>query len=58
MAKAHWTMNMHEGERCKTGSVRGRILVGGGGWMHKVKECEYGPFTLHTCLMIEHWCMA
>jgi hypothetical protein len=42
-------MNMYlnnEGQECKTGLIRGSILVGGGGKMERVKEGEYGQCTL------------
>jgi hypothetical protein len=32
----------NEGQKCRTGHVKQRVLVGGGGKMKRVKEGEYG----------------
>jgi hypothetical protein len=31
------------------------VLVEGEGWMERVKEGEYGWWTLYTCMKIEQW---
>jgi hypothetical protein len=44
----------NEGQKCKTGPVRGRVPVGGGGETERINVGEYDLCTLYTCLKIEH----
>jgi hypothetical protein len=49
-------MSMHlknEGQECETGPARAQILAWLCGQMKTVKENEYGPGTLYTCMKIE-----
>jgi hypothetical protein len=51
MVKSLGITNMHlnnKEQECKTGPVRGWILVGGGRGMKRVKEGKYGQCTLYT----------
>jgi hypothetical protein len=44
----------NEGQECKMGHVKGRVSVGGGGSMKKVKEGEYGWCIFYICMNMEH----
>jgi hypothetical protein len=40
----------NEGQECKTGPVTGRVLVGGAGWIERLKEGAYGQCALYVCI--------